>query len=265
MFPYEPPLSQHVDDPGIKHQVGDIRQPWVDLGNQCKVSEFAAKALFSLGMMRRYVLCANAVLKHMRHRGFPSAYGLLTSGIELLGRCIHPAKKVRQHPVSCSGDRLEEGFNYIGLHHLPAGVIVKTNHYSYSSEDLKHLRNLVVHGACITRASLIKGDIELLHELRRAFYCVPAGEIDPGGSAGPIKGALDRYYEALASGDRGVCEKLATAAISPVPLQLQQGAWPFDIQVVNETRQLVQENLDKGNFPISGGHTKVDDNFQLYP
>jgi hypothetical protein len=274
MFPYEPPLIQYIDDPDIKPstrtRIGDIRQPWIDLGSMCGVSEFSAKALFSLGMMRRYVLSANTVLSTMRFHGFISAYSLLSSGIELLGRCIHPKKKVRQDPVSESMNRLEAGLVYIRNSRLQANVIVETNHYTdamggYSVDDLKNLRNLTVHGACIAPATAIKGDIELLHQLRKAFYGVPEGEDEPHEGTGPIKGGIDRYFEALASGDTDLCERLATAAISPTPLRLQQGAWPLDAQVVNEMNQHIEANLAMGLFPISGRYTKTDDHFQLYP
>lgn len=274
MFTYEPLPVQYLDDPGIKPNVrtavGDIRQPWVDLGSEFDISAFAAKALFALGMMRRYVLSANAMLKDLRHLGFLSACGLLGSGIELLGRCIHPDKKVRQDPVSESMRRMEEGFVFISRPHLPSGVVVETNHYprasgGYNAQELKNLRNLAAHGGCLTKASQIKGDIELLHELRKAFYGIPAGEIDPHEGQGPVKGAIDRYYEVLASGDKEMCERLATAGISPIPLKLQDGAWPFDARVIAETKQHIQENLTLGRFPISGGYTKAYDHFQLYP
>jgi len=274
MFPFEPSLSQYIDDPGInsaiRTRIGDIRQPWIDLGSKCGVSEFSAKALFALGMMRRYILSANAVLSVMRFHGFISAYSLLGSGIELLGRCVHPNKKMRQDPVYESMNRLEAGLAYIKNPRLQVGVIVETNHYvdtmgGYSIDDLKNLRNLTVHGACIARPADIKGDIELLHQLRKAFYGVPEGENEPHEGAGPIKGGIDRYFEALASGDIDLCERLATAAVSPAPLSLQQGAWPLDAQVVNEINQHIQDNLAMSLFPISGRYTKADDHFQLYP
>lgn len=274
MFSHEPSPIQYLDDPGIRssirNAVGDIRQPWVDLGSEFGISAFAAKALFALGMMRRYVLSANAILRDLRHLGFLSACGLLGSGVELLGRCIHPEKKVRQDPVHESMKRLEAGFEFISRSHLPSGVVVETNHYpkengGYNAQELKNLRNLAAHGGCLTKASQIKGDIELLHELRKAFYGIPAEETDPHEGEGPIKGTIDRYYEILASGDKEMCERLATAGISPVPLKLQHGAWPFDARVIVETKQLIEENLKLGRFSISGGHTKTHDYFQLYP
>ena len=274
MFPYEPMPVRYLDDPGIqesvRNTVGDICQPWVDLGSQFEISGFAAKALFALGMMRRYTLCANAVLRDMRHSGFLSACGLLGSGVELLGRCLHESTKVRQDPRYESMKRLEAGFEFIRRSHLPSGMVVETNHYckehgGYNPQDLKNLRNLADHGGCLTSASHIKGDIELLHELRKAFYGIPIEEMDPHEGPGPIKGGVDRYFETLASGDGGMCDRLATAGISPVPLQLQAGAWRFDARVIAEAKRLIEENLALGRFPISGGHTKSDDYFQLYP
>lgn len=153
----------------------------------------------------------------------------LGSGGELLGRCIHPDKNVRQDPVSGSKKRLEKGFEFIRRPHLLSGMVVETNHYvkesgGYTAQELINLRNLAAHGGCLTKASQIEGDIELLHELRKAFYGVPVGETDPHEGKGPIKGAIDRYYEILASGDNEMCERLASAGISPVPLSLQKGA-----------------------------------------
>lgn len=274
MFTYEPLPIQYLDASGLKQNVqnavGDIRQPWVDLGSESGISAFAAKALFALGMMHRYVLSANVILRDMRHLGFLCAYGLLGSGCEILGRCIHQDKTVRQDPVSGSSERLQAGLEFIARSHLPSGMVVETNHYTkenggYNADDLKNLRNLAAHGGCLTKASQIKGDVELLHELRKAFYGVLIEETDPHEGEGPIKGAIDRYYETLASGDREMCDRLATAGISPVPLKLQRGAWPFDARTVVETKRLIEENLRLGRFPISGGHTKTQDYFQLYP
>src|SRR5688572_6554986 len=112
MFAYEPLPTQFLDDPkielSVRNAIGDIRQPWIDLGGKLGISPFEAKALFALGMMRQYVLSANAVLKVLRHSGFLSACGLVGSGVELLGRCIHADKKVRQDPIGESMKRLEE-------------------------------------------------------------------------------------------------------------------------------------------------------------
>ena len=269
MFTYEPLPIQYLDAQGIgqtvRNSVGDISQPWIDLGLEFSISAFAAKALFALGMMRRYILSANAILKDLRHLGFLSACGLLGSGVELLGRCTHQDGKVRQDPVGESMNRLQAGFEYIRRPHLPLGIVVETNHNTYDAQELKDLRNLASHGGCLTKAQQIKGDIELLHELRKAFYGIPIEETDPHEGNGPAEGAIDRYYEILASGDKEMCDRLATAGISPVPLELQAGAWPFDARVIVETKQLIEENLVLGRFPISGGHTKAYDYFQLYP
>src|SRR4030042_6469570 len=106
MFQNEPQLSQYLDFPGVRasdrNTVGDIRQHWIDIGATLRISAFTAKALFALGIMQRYVLSANSVLKEIRHLGFLSAYSLLSSGIEVLGRCIHDNIGVRQNPVSGS-------------------------------------------------------------------------------------------------------------------------------------------------------------------
>jgi hypothetical protein len=274
MFIYEPLPVQYLDDPkiksGVRNAVGDIRQPWVDLGSQLGVSAFEVKALFALGMMRRYFLSANTIVRDFRHLGFLSACGLIGSSVELLGRCIHSSRKVRQDPVSESMNRLEEGFSFIRRPHLPPGIVIETNHYpkatgGYKAEDLKNLRNLAAHGGCLTNAMNIKGDIELLHELHKAFYGIPIDEIDPHEGSGPIRGAIDRYYDLLASGDKEMCDRLASAGISPIPLKLQRGAWPFDTRVITETKQLIENNIKLNRFPISGGYKKSSDFFQLYP
>jgi hypothetical protein len=274
MFPNEPQLSQYLDYPRVRENdrnaVGDIRQHWIDIGDTLGISAFTAKTLFVLGIMRRYVLSANSVLKEIRHLGFLSAYSLLSSGVEVLGRCIHADIAVRQNPVSRSTNRLIAGFEFSRRQHLPAGTVVETNHFNqsgggYNSQELTNMRNLATHGGCITQSLQIKGDIELLHELRKAFYGIPVGENDPHQGPGPFMGALDRYYELLATGDNVFCERLATAGISPSPLRLQNDGWSFDNQIISEIQQHIISNLSQDRFPISGGHSKADDYFQLYP
>lgn len=273
MFIYEPSLSQFLDpkiSQQVRQDVGDIRQPWVGLGATVGISPFAAKALFALGMMRRYILSANAILKDLRHLGFLSACALFGSAVELLGRCIHQNKIVRQDPISNSMKRLQAGFDFIKRPHLPLGVIVATNHYpvqkgGYSVQDLINLRNLAAHGGSLSRATQIKGDIELLHELRKALYGIPFNEEDPNEGHGPVSGATDRYYELLATGNRAMCDRLATSGISPIPVRFQGTTWPFDTIIIAEIKQLIEENVKLGYYPISGGHSKANDYFQLYP
>ena len=264
VFPNKPVLTQYLD-PAIRSRsaVGDIRQPWTVLGKECGVSPFEAKALFSLGMVRRYVLAANSLLSDLGHRGFLSAYSLLSSGVELLGRCVHGDKLVRQRPASKSGERLDAGFAFIAIAGQPTGVVVTTNYNQYSAADLKDLRNLAAHGGCITKATRTKGDIELLHELRRAIYGAPYGETDPQGNKGPTPGALDHYFRLLDCGDQSTCTKLADAGISPSATSLQGGAWPFNARIVNETLAHINHNLQHSRAPLSGGHKKVYDHFQL--
>lgn len=278
IFPYQPTLSTNLDDPyfntgkpnSIRMAVGDISAPWSDLGGMCGTSPFAAKVLFVIGMTRRYVLLANAVLKETRHHGFLSAYGLLSSGIELLGRCIHPDKKVRQDPISDSQERLIEGLNYLKDPRLNPGVIVETGFYTninggYTASDLTNLRNLSVHGASISRVPDTKADIELLHNLRVLFWGVPFDESPhPHLGQGPHQGAIDRYFEELTSGNTTKCEYLASAGITPSPTQLQGGNWPFSTFIVNEIKNIIEENIENGRFPVSGNHTKANDHFQLY-
>jgi hypothetical protein len=275
MFPYQPALSQFLDpavpvSQTVRTAIGDIQQPWIDLGQVCGVSAFAAKALFSLGMMRRYILSANAVLKELRFHGFLSAFALLSNTIELLGRCTHLELEKRQHPTAQSTERLKAGFEFVKNPRLQAGVIVETNHYidsngGYNTDDLINLRNLAAHGACIVRVSQVKADIELLHNLRVLIYGVPFDELDPHLGQGPYPGALDRYYQELVAGNKIRCDQLATAAISPSPTRLQGGNWPLSAQVVNEINQHIQRNLSQGDLPVSGGYTKTHDYFQLYP
>ncbi|MBN1311953.1 MAG: hypothetical protein JXB30_11100 [Anaerolineae bacterium] len=272
LFPHRPLPAQYVSIPRWQSVLGDIRQPWVDLGSQLTLDPFEAKALFALGMMRRYFLSANAVVGTMRHRGFLSAYSLMCSGIELLGRCISTDQEARQDPRQHSGDRLQEGLTFITPAHLISfpGVIVETNHYpkdsgGYSSSDLMNLRNLATHGGSISPASQIKADIELLEELRKAFVGIPNGEEDAHRGDGPVKGALDLYFDRLASGDTTYCDRLADAAISPVPVQFYDQGWPFDLAVVNEILEHIRDNQQRGLPAIIGGHTRANDHFQLYP
>ncbi len=265
MFPYKPPLSQYLTnvpsqlDNNLIKSIGDIKQPWADLADPPELDEFSAKTFFVIGMIRRYILSANAILGVMDHEEFLTAYLLLCVGIELLGRCCHPDKLIRQHPTNKSNERLKEGFEFIRRSHLPQSQVVATNHFKmenggYSIEDLINLRNLVAHGGGITKATTIKGDVELLNELRTALWCVPNGDSDPQLGTGPREGALDRYFVMLATGDIEMCDRLASAAVSPVPVQLQQNhTWRFDKMLIEEIKDHINNNLQAGAPPVSGG------------
>jgi hypothetical protein len=265
IFPYEPALTQYLADPVTGSQIGDIRQPWIDLSARCGVSEFSAKALFAVGLMVQYVESADAVLEATHFRGFLSAFRLMASSIELLGRCVHPDIAARQHPHSRSGDRLTAGFEFMQPSHLPAGVIVETNHHRYSERHLKTLRNFTTHGACVEASIGIHADIELLHEVRKAFFGVLDGEDDPHRGRGPIVGAIDRFFDHLVAGDVTTCEYLASAAVSPAPLILHGGGWHFASQVVVEMHRRIEENSARGVPAVIGGYTKAQDHFRLYP
>ncbi len=285
LFKYQPELAKSIDNAKLREKVGDIdiRQPWIDMSEKFEkggviISPFEAKAFFALGMMRRYILSANAVLRDLRHLGFLSAFSLLSSGVELLGRCVHECIEVRQNPVGCSTQRLKEGFKKIRLPHIKSAAIVVVNHptepkkgLEVTVDNLEKLRHLAVHGGCISKdTEQIVGHVELLHELRRGFYGVPEGEPDPMYGPGPHAGALDRYCEELCSNTDDLCTYLAEAALSPDPLKFQRGAWPFHLQVVYETKQHVENNYTcfaRGKptrLLLSGGHKKKDDFFQLY-
>jgi hypothetical protein len=269
VFHYQPPLTSRLADPALHAKVGDIRQPWVDLSTRCGMSEFSAKAFFATAMMLQFVESANAVLHHMRFRGFLSAFELMASAIELLGRCTHPDIGVRQHPTQRSGDRLQAGLKLVKVDRLPPDVIVETNHFpasqgGYSVQDLQTLRNFTTHGACIDASTGVKADIELLHEVRKAFFGVVHGEDDPHSGPGPIPGAIDRYLGSLLAGDVDLCDHLASAALSPAPLSLHAGGWRFADQLVDAMQRRVDDNLARGFPAVSGGYAKTEDHFQLY-
>jgi len=63
-----------------------------------------------------------------------------------------------------------------------------------------------------------------------------------------------------------MCERLATAAISPIPYMKRKNdwLWLFDAQLVDEIKHLIEKNVAMGLFPVTGGHTKDKDFFQLY-
>ncbi len=270
MFPYEPPVTSSLTDLTLSAKVGDIRQPWTDLSQRCGTSEFSAKVLFAVAMMFQFVESANATLQQMRFRGFLSAFELMASGIEVLGRCVHQDIGVRQHPSERSGGRLVEGLSFVKVPRLPKDVIVETNYYpasqgGYSVKDLQALRNFTTHGASIAVSTGVKADIELLHEVRKAFLGVPQGEDDPHAGPGPIAGAIDRYFARLLAGDVDLCDRLASAGISPAPLSLHAGGWPFADQLVTAMKRRIDDNLARELPAVIGGYTRSEDHFQLYP
>jgi hypothetical protein len=246
-------------DSKLKRDVGDIRQPWIDLGSQCAVTRFTAKALFAFGIMIYYVDAANRILRHSGVWGLLPAYGLLCTSVELLGRCTHPKQYLRQHPSQGSGKRLEHGLERC---RMSRKAIIATNHHEYNVRDLTELRNLVVHGACISRyPDDIKVDIELLHELRRSILGTPKGEERGGGQRGPLPGALDKYWDDLQT-QLEYRRRLASAGITPVPLQFE--GFTFDRRIIGQTKELIRHNLSGQRLPISGSHARHRDYFQLY-
>lgn len=265
LFPRQPSLAATLPSSGL-----DIRQPWVDLAGRTGETEFSAKALFAVGLMLRYVESANAVLSQMRHRGFLSAFELLASAAELLGRCVHQDIRARQDPRAGSGARLDAGFTFIKLGRLPVGMILETNHFpassgGYTAKDLATIRNFSTHGSAVDATGNLKADVELLHELRKALLGVLTGEMDPHLGRGPQPGAIDRFLGLLMAGDPTHCDRLADAAVSPEPLLLHGDNWRFADQVVQETAHLIRANTTNGSPPASGSMRFGEDHFQLYP
>jgi len=127
------------------------------------------------------------------------AYGILTSGVDLLGRCISGERDTGGRSGSC----IETGFRWIASGDdgktSPLMIVVETRAARYSVTDLVALRNFAVHGQAVAHPQPLRGvrdlDYELVHALK------------------PLLAAgLERYWNALQNDD-GLCNALAKANV----------------------------------------------------
>lgn len=127
------------------------------------------------------------------------AYGILASGVDLLGRCICGERDTGGRSGSC----IETGFRWLASDDAgkpsPLALVVETSAAKYSMTDLVALRNFAAHGQAIAHPKPLHGVRDLDYELLDA--------LKPRLAAG-----LERYWNDLQSDD-GLCNALAKANV----------------------------------------------------
>jgi hypothetical protein len=127
------------------------------------------------------------------------AYGILASGVDLLGRCIRGERDTGGRSGGC----IETGFRWLapGDHGEPSHlvIVVETSAAKYSVTDLVALRNFAAHGQAVAHPRPLHGVRDLDYELLDALKPLLAA-------------GLERYWNALQHDD-GLCNALAKANV----------------------------------------------------
>jgi hypothetical protein len=138
------------------------------------------------------------------------AFGVFSSGIELLGRCL------TGNETADVNENLRVGFYYIGtpnhtplLHHIPmTEPVISATNRSYTVQDLIDLRNYAAHGQSVVGEKDPSGKRVPKNSLpgieRQLFVPLPQ----------KLGDATDTYWARLQNNQEH-CERLAKARIDP--------------------------------------------------
>lgn len=185
----------------------DHEDAWRELntktGNIVGWPPITLKALYILGIIDDFCEAANTLL--YTPKAWPTfylpAYGLVASGIELLGRSVHgePADS------GTVNTNFRHGFRYIQeatpRPDLGPDDVIVTNRHTYTISELIALRHFTLHGQATFRT-----DPDLNIELLDSFPTL-------------IAAALEKYWNALQV-DVELCEKLGRANVVPFAIRL---------------------------------------------
>jgi hypothetical protein len=158
------------------------------------------KAMYVLGVIHSICTSVTALLKGPIAATYLPAYGVLASGIDLLGRCIRGNPTPRTAPQRDLPSDLLEGFRWLANSYyrgqVPNDIIQTNNNRRYAIDYLVALRHFAAHGQATTRYQLQDIDYEIIERLKPLV----------------IEG-LDTYWERLKSDDQDLSNNLARANV----------------------------------------------------
>jgi hypothetical protein len=167
-----------------------------------------------------------------RRTSYVPAYGLLASGIEILGRCVKGESDTGK-------STLIPGLRWLAESRYPqceqvseSLILITTSRRSYTIKELAQLRNYTAHGQAVSSFQTI--DYQIIEQLQPLF-----------------RDALQCYWECLTN-DEDTCNRLALANI------VQLRGWP-----VLKTWMLLQGNTKTGNQTIISLFNKFEQSFQV--
>jgi len=160
------------------------------------------KALYVFGVIYQICQCVELLLASREHGNITSipAYGVLASGIELLGRCITGNPSTHR-----PGDDLGTGLWWLaeGSHEQNVDgnhVLIVTTAKQYSIADLVALRHFAAHGQA-TMNRFVEFDYEIFAQMGN-----PDNHL--------IATGLERYWGRVQDNEE-ICNRLARASIIP--------------------------------------------------
>jgi len=140
------------------------------------------------------------------------AFGILASGIELLGRCLTGNSSVK------TKTNFDKGFSYLiesDLNSPPLSkesVVVTTEHYAYTIDHLTNLRNYAAHGQA-TMGQKTEGQ-----RSKNEFFGIDRGVFKKFPKL--VGDAIDVYWASLGT-DEESCINMAKARLDPYSNRVQ--------------------------------------------
>ena len=172
------------------------------------------------------VACLLADRQFAKRTSYIPAYGLLASGVELLGRCVDGESNPRRSTLR-AGLRWLADPRFPHYEQAPENkVLIGTSQGDYTIEKLAHLRNFAAHGQATSAFQTI--DYQILGQLRPL-----------------LRDGLEHYWARLIADD-DPCNRLALANV------VRLRGWP-----VLKTWVMLQ-----GNEQI--GHQSITDLFDRF-
>ena len=179
---------------------------WIVLNKEAKGNpEFfplTIKAAYVIGVIHSICDSVQCLLqsraKYAVEKTYIPAYGVFSSGIDLLGRCVKGESGPTKTGIWAGFKWLvNSDYENVNNDH----ILIRTSNQEYSINNLVALRNFAAHGQAINKEidqNIFKVDYEILGEIRP---CLAEG--------------LARYWGELINGDKAehLCNKLAKANI----------------------------------------------------
>jgi len=213
-FPHEPTLAPIKDLP-------DHPDQWKQAADQCGlgITPFAAKVLYTFGIMRHSIEAGGRLLSHRGHRRwrgafYVSAYLQGATVVELLGRCVRGDPRIAGTAAKNFRAGLKEVFQ-LANDDLQTDIQRPGATTPYTIGHCKALRDLAAHGSGATKGP-VRFDPSFIAHLFRM-----------------LAEAMERYAERLQDADGAHRDCLARAAIMPLFYQSRSGIRPLFINEVH--------------------------------